>query len=151
MRTEVITIVYQPPKILLGMKKQRFGAGKYNGFGGGVEEGESLERCAIRETLEEARIEIINPKKFGEILFQFEAGEQDHLVHFLESREFYGTPTETDEMKPEWFNEENLPYDKMWVDDKYWMPIFLKGEKFKGHFIFNKDRKIKYHTLEGVK
>jgi hypothetical protein len=29
-------------------------------------------------------------------------------------------------MKPEWFNIKNIPYDKMWEDDKIWLPEILK-------------------------
>ena len=33
-----LTIIYQHPKVLLGMKKRGFGAGRWNGFGGKVED-----------------------------------------------------------------------------------------------------------------
>jgi hypothetical protein len=29
-------------------------------------------------------------------------------------------------MKPEWFSIDEIPFDKMWEDDKYWMPRILK-------------------------
>ncbi len=147
MRTEVITIIHQPPKVLLGMKKIRFGRGKYNGFGGGLREGETLEACAIRETLEESSLNIINPRKMGEILFQFEDGEQDHLVHFFKAEEFSGIPAESNEMKPEWFDVKNIPYEKMWEDDRHWLPLLLKDEKFEGYFKYDINQKIKKYHL----
>ena len=57
-KTETVLIIHQHPKILLGMKKVRFGKGKYNGFGGRVENGETLEECAIRETYEETGLKV---------------------------------------------------------------------------------------------
>ena len=42
--------------ILLGMKKRGFGTGKWNGFGGKVEAGESNEQAALRELKEESSI-----------------------------------------------------------------------------------------------
>ena len=39
--------------ICLAMKKRRFGVGKWNGVGGKLEEGESIEDAARRETKEE--------------------------------------------------------------------------------------------------
>ena len=30
-----------------------------------------------------------------------------------------GEPEESEEMKPIWFNVEEIPYDQMWQDDKY--------------------------------
>lgn len=38
------------------MKKRGFGVGKWNGYGGKLDEGESIERCAIRELEEECSI-----------------------------------------------------------------------------------------------
>lgn len=151
MRIETLTIICRKPDILLAKKKVRFGKGKYNGFGGGLKEGESLEKCAVRETLDESGSTILNPEKMGEILFQFENGEQDHLVHIYKAVKFYGVPRESDEMdKPEWFNEKKIPYGKMLPSDKYWFPFFLGGKKFKGNMLFGLDSKIKNYKLEEV-
>ena len=60
-RIETVTIVHQHPRILLGMKKKKFGKGRYNGFDGKVETNETEKEAAIRETFEEAGIKIINP------------------------------------------------------------------------------------------
>ncbi len=49
-----LCIVHQHPRVLLGMKKRGFGIGHWNGFGGKVEEGESIEEAAKREVKEEA-------------------------------------------------------------------------------------------------
>jgi len=149
-RTETVAIIHQPPRILLGMKKLRFGKGKYNGFGGGIENGETLEECAIRETLEEAGITIINPERFGRILFEFQTKEQAHLVYFFKVRKFIGNPVESNEIRPKWFNETKIPYDKMWEDDKYWLPLLLREQKFAGYFHFNKENKISRYELNRV-
>jgi len=150
MKIETLSIVYSPPKVLLGLKKVRFGKGKYNGFGGGLEDGETLEKCAVRETLEESGVEILNPQRIGMILFNFESDEPDHEVHFFRAIDFLGVPRESDEMKPEWFDENQIPYNKMWDDDKYWLPLLLRGQRFKGRFNFNLDSKIKSYKLKEV-
>ncbi|MGD2072863.1 MAG: 8-oxo-dGTP diphosphatase [Candidatus Thorarchaeota archaeon] len=150
MRTETVSIVYQPPRILLGMKKQRFGRGKYNGFGGEVEDGETLEESVVRETLEEAGITITDPELMGKILFQFKSDEQDHLVHFFRAMQYQGTIKESDEMKPEWFDINDIPYDEMWADDKYWLPLLLSNRKFEGNFQFNGDCQILDYKLNEV-
>ena len=51
--------------ILLGYKKRGFGAGMYNGFGGKVESGESIEAGAQRELLEECGLAPIDYYKCG--------------------------------------------------------------------------------------
>ncbi len=47
---KLLTLVFarQPGKILLGMKKRGFGEGRWNGFGGKVEKGETIEQGARR-------------------------------------------------------------------------------------------------------
>lgn len=47
----LILVVNHDEQVLLGLKKRGFGAGKWNGFGGKVEEGESIKNCAIRSVL----------------------------------------------------------------------------------------------------
>ncbi len=149
-RIETLAIIHQPPKILLGLKKKKFGKGKWNGFGGGLNNGETLLECVIRETKEEANIIIINPRLMGRILFKFLAEkEQDHLVYFFKVKEYYGTPKETNEMKAEWFNENQIPYNQMWPDDKYWLPFLLRNNKFIGEFNF-REKRIDSYKLKKV-
>jgi len=47
---KVLTLAFvrRPGEILLGYKKRGFGAGKWNGFGGKVEIGETIEDAASR-------------------------------------------------------------------------------------------------------
>jgi ADP-ribose pyrophosphatase YjhB (NUDIX family) len=149
-KIETLLIIHKHPKILLAMKKKKFGIGKYNGFGGKVEKGETITQAAIRETFEEGNINVINPKKIGEILFKFEEGEEDHLVHFFKAEDYNGELKETEEMKPQWFNIEEIPYDKMWEDDKHWLPLLLENKKFIGNFNFNKEGKISDYKLNQV-
>ncbi len=150
-RVETLVLIHQGENVLLAMKKQRFGKGKYNGFGGGVEDGESHVECAIRETHEEGGIKIKNPNYVGRLLFKFlDSDEQDHEVHFYKVVEYDGEPKETEEMNPTWFHQDEIPYEEMWADDKHWMPLFLAGKKFVGEFHFE-GKGIAYHELNEVK
>ena len=56
-----------------------------------------------------------------------------------------GKIQESEEMRPQWFNIEEIPYDKMWPDDKYWYPIMFKGQKFKARMLFEGKTKFIYH------
>ena len=40
-------------RVLLGRKKRGMGLGKWNGFGGKIEAGETMRQCAVRELREE--------------------------------------------------------------------------------------------------
>ena len=52
---KVLTLVFlrDATRVLLGMKKRGFGVGKWNGFGGKVEPGETVVEAAAREVTEE--------------------------------------------------------------------------------------------------
>jgi hypothetical protein len=39
----------------------------------------------------------------------------------------------------------------MWPDDIYWLPLLLKGKKFKGKFLFDKNENIIRKELEEFK
>ena len=52
---------------MLGLKKRGFGEGKYNGFGGKLNKGESFEEAACREIEEECGLIPLKIEKKGEI------------------------------------------------------------------------------------
>jgi 8-oxo-dGTP diphosphatase/2-hydroxy-dATP diphosphatase len=137
-----LCVVHQHPKVLLGMKKRGFGAGRWNGFGGKLAPGETVEESLKREMLEEVGIELIDPVKHGVIDFEFEGNPEILEVHIFKANDFSGEPVESEEMKPQWFFVDEIPFKEMWPDDIYWVPLFLKGRKFKGKFKFGKGDSI---------
>lgn len=145
-KKKVLTLcmVVQDRMILLGMKKKGFGVGRWNGFGGKVEEGETIEQAAYRETKEEAGIQPSGMEKVGIIDFEFENDPKVLEVHIFRVTNFTGEPTESEEMKPQWFNVNEIPYNEMWSDDIYWLPLMLQGKKFKGTFFFDKPSTAEY-------
>jgi len=144
-----LCIIRNKDKILLGMKKRGFGEGKWNGFGGKPEEGESIEDCAHRELQEEVGLTAKNMKKMGAITFNFkEKPEWDQVVHLFLVEDYDGEPEETEEMKPKWYHVDDIPYEKMWVDDIHWLPLFLDGKEIKGNFVFNGDNTIDSFHIE---
>lgn len=129
-------------KILLAMKKRGFGVNKWNGVGGKQEQGEEIDITAVREVEEEIKVKI-DPQdleKIATFRFYFPYKPEWHMeVHFYFCYKWQGEPEETEEMKPEWFDLNKLPYDKMWSDDIHWLPRVLKGEKLEGELYFNED------------
>lgn len=125
-------------KILLGMKKRGFGEGRWNGFGGKVEEGETIESSAIRELEEEASIKAKEISKIGILEFSFENDPQKLEAHVYKITKFTGEPIESEEMKPQWFNFDKIPFSQMWSDDEQWFPYLLNGKFFKGNFLFDR-------------
>jgi 8-oxo-dGTP diphosphatase/2-hydroxy-dATP diphosphatase len=150
-KIQTLCIIYQHPKVLLGMKKRGFGAGRWNGFGGKVTPEETIEEAAIREMREEAGVEVKNLREAGVLNFEFRDSPEVLEVHIFRSDDFSGEPEESEEMKPQWFHINEIPFGLMWPDDKYWLPLFLDGKKFRGSFLFGKSNVILKYKLREVK
>ncbi len=145
-----VGLLLEKDDVLLGLKKRGFGEGRWNGFGGKVNGGETTEEAFLREYEEETTIKVLKYEKVGVIEFEFEDNPEILEVHFYQVLEYSGEPRETDEMKPQWFRKSELPYGKMWPDDKYWMPMFLRGRKFRGKIYFNNQDVILSYDLREV-
>lgn len=138
-----LVFVMQDDRILLIDKKTGLGKGKVNGPGGKVEPGESPEQCAIRECQEELGITVSNLEYCGEHKFQFVDGYSIH-VFVYRTREFEGIPTESREARPLWVKVNEIPYEQMWEDDQLWLPMMMRGERFRTRWIFDGDRMVDY-------
>ena len=133
------------------MKKRGFGSGRWNGFGGKVEKDEKIEEAAKREIFEEAGIKVKELEKVGIIDFEFKGNPEILEVHIFKGHDYSGEPTESEEMKPQWFQISSIPFQDMWSDDIYWLPLFLAGKKFKGYFLFDESDTVIKHELSEVK
>nr|XP_057906186.1 oxidized purine nucleoside triphosphate hydrolase [Doryrhamphus excisus]XP_057906187.1 oxidized purine nucleoside triphosphate hydrolase [Doryrhamphus excisus] len=145
-----LVIVVQPGKVLLGMKKRGFGAGWWNGFGGKVEAGETIEEAARRELLEESGLTADTLEKVGNIKFEFVGDKKLLDVHIFRADSYTGEPTETEEMRPQWFDFDKIPFNQMWPDDYMWYPLLLQKKKFMGYMVFQGNDVILSHKLEEV-
>ena len=147
-RVETVGFVHQAPRILLAVKKQRLGKGNLNGFGGEIENWETPRQGIIREAQEEGKITLINPKQVGRLTFQHQTDEQDHQVYCFRATRYTGVPQETTEMKPVWFNDTEIPDDRMWDADRYWLPLLLENKRFEGTFLYDAKHKIKNYKIK---
>lgn len=129
-------------QVLLAQKNKNFGAGKYNGIGGKIKDNETIEEAMIRETQEEINVTPIKYEKFGLIEFDeyYNGNKQNIIVHFYMVDDWLGTPCESEEMvNLKWFDVNNIPYEKMFPDDKYWLPLVLAGKKINAYFQFDEN------------
>jgi 8-oxo-dGTP diphosphatase len=141
-----LVFVIKDGKILLIDKKTGIGKGKINGPGGKLEDGESPEQCARREVREELGIQVSDLQYYGQQRFQFVDGLSIH-VWVYKTETFEGTPTESDEADPLWVPLDEIPYERMWEDDRIWLPMMLRGERFSGRWVFDGDRMLDYELL----
>lgn len=133
-----LVLVLRDNQVLLGMKKRGFGEGRWNGFGGKVHEGETIEEAALRELEEECGITAKDLNKVGILDFSFENDPKELEVYVFKTSNFNGNPVETEEMLPKWFKKDEIPFKEMWSDDEYWLPLLISGKKFKGKFLFDR-------------
>lgn len=143
-----LCLLYDDEKILLGMKKRGFGEGRWNGFGGKVHDNEEIIDAALRELKEEVGVSPKDLAYRGKILFEFQETGKQLEVHIFSAKDYSGTPQESEEMKPQFFKLQDIPYDTMWDDDKYWLPIVLEGKNIDGYFLFDKDDKVIKQKIE---
>ena len=61
-----------------------------------------------------------------------------------------GEPQETDEATPIWTRLDSIPYEKMWADDREWLPLLLEGTYFDGRFLFDGDTMLA-HEINTVR
>jgi len=138
-----LLFVIKDGNVLLIHKKRGLGAGKINAPGGRIEPGETAMEGAIREVQEELCITPTDVSYCGELSFQFADGFSLHCSVFR-GEGYSGTPQETDEAIPLWAPVDDVPYEKMWQDDKFWMPLMFAKTEFKGYFLFDDDQMLDY-------
>jgi 8-oxo-dGTP diphosphatase len=129
-------------EVLLGHKKTGLGRGKIVGLGGHVEPGESAAEAAVREVNEESGLVVARAAltEAAQLTFLFPAhAAWDMDVAIFTSADWSGEPAETDEIRPQWFAVDALPFHRMWDDAPRWLPRVLAGERLRATFSYAGD------------
>lgn len=133
-----LLFVVRAGEILLMHKKRGLGAGKINGPGGKLEPAETPLECAVREVREELRVRPTGCDQRGILRFQF-CDDSSILGYVFIADDCEGEAQETEEAIPLWTPVDAIPYDRMWADDRIWLPWLLEGRCFEGRMLFDGD------------
>ncbi len=146
---KIVTLLFlrKEYQILLAMKKRGVGVGKWNGVGGKVDSGETVEAAALRECEEEICVRPKHVTKVAELEFIIPSQEFHNYTHVYIAETWEGEPQETEEMAPRWFALDEIPYDSMWSDDAIWLPRVLIGETVKATFHFDQNERVSNYTI----
>jgi 8-oxo-dGTP diphosphatase len=139
-------------RLLLKLANSGISKGKWNGPGGKFERGETPTQNVIREVEEETSLRIVDPDYRGRIEFYMNGrGSLDYLVHVFLVKRFSGRARSSEEGRVRWFGLDEIPYARMWDDDRYWLPLLLNGTKFNARFFYDKhnSRVISYEISSG--
>jgi len=144
---EVAFCVLKGPneEVLLGkILDNKFQGDVYNFPGGKLEEGETMEQCAIRELKEETGVEV-NPgdlAKVADLTFLWPDPSKIWNIHVFMANKWVGEPRDTVEMSPKWFKKHEIPLDTMWEADRHWIPLILEGKKIIGTFKYDENKRV---------
>ncbi|MFA6446614.1 MAG: NUDIX domain-containing protein [Candidatus Paceibacterota bacterium] len=124
--------------VLLILKKLKIGKGCRNGYGGGIEPGETPKHAAVRETSEESGGVEVREQDLVQIAdTYFHNTKSDSStftcrVRVFEAYHWVGEFLPTDEAAdPRWYPISALPLAEMLLADPFWVPTALSGKKIK--------------------
>lgn len=133
-------------RVLLGEKKKGLGLGKLVGPGGKLEAGETPKQAAVREVFEESGLRIREDDLvlLGRIRYEFPYRESWSQVSWVfATRSWRGSIVESDELLLRWHAVDEVPFDRMWDDARYWLPGLLASPGAAGYlerrFVFGAD------------
>ena len=140
LKQATVCFLYKNEQILFAWKTEKIAKDFWNGYGGGIEPGETIKECALRE-LEEETDGVIALEKYIEKIAVVHChnttstGEQfTCTVHFYLVYQWEGEPQGTDTMiTPTWFPINELPFHAMVPSDIDWLPQAFSGRKLVAH------------------
>ena len=111
-------------------KKVDANRGKWIGFGGQFEEGESPEECVCREVLEETGLTLTDYRYRGIVTFASDVYETE-LMHLFTANGFCGELlSECNEGEMAWIKKTDLPTLPMWEGDRVFLDLLTQDIPF---------------------
>ncbi len=129
-------------------KKNDLNANKWIGVGGKKESNETIEECAIRETLEETGLQIQILDFRGIVHFEYENKEPEEIYVYT-STSFTGKLCETCEGTLSWIPKAEILNLALWEGDKIFLEYLLQENKDLFHLklVYDKYDKLIHYEL----
>jgi 8-oxo-dGTP diphosphatase len=151
LRKTVIGYMIRDNKVLLGVRTRvsdSLGHMIVAGIGGGIEEGESSDDALKREILEEIEVQVTDFQKVGHVVCLSPHHPSWNLsVDIYLVTGFKGEPKKTEDIDPRWYPKDELPLEKMWLDNRLTARMVLDGKRIAGTFLYGPDGQIMEQDL----
>ena len=147
MTAGTLVYLFHGHHVLLALKKRGFGANLWNAPGGKIEFGETAKLAAIRETKEEVGVMPVIKEPLGEILYH-DTVHGNWKVTVYRTDDFSGDVIESEEMRPQWWPLDQMPYAQMWPGDELWVPYVLSNTKFNAELWFDGSGKLEKKDIQ---
>ena len=111
-RVGVACLVTRAGRVLLLRRQRSHGAGSWSPPGGHLDYGETIDACAIRETLEETGLRITEPEFFAITNDVFESDTRHYVTVWMRAESAAGDPSVQDPAEVAevgWFEPGDLP------------------------------------------
>jgi 8-oxo-dGTP diphosphatase len=128
-------------------KENDMHAGKWNGLGGKLEQGETPEECACREVWEESGLKIENPRLRGFLTFPKFANDEDWYAFVFTAEHFSGELASSTEGFLQWIPDEQLLDLHLWEGDKMFLPWLDQERFFSAKFNYSGGQLIDYNVI----
>jgi len=111
-RVGVGVVIHREGRVLLMHRSNVLGAGSWSTPGGHLDFGESFEACAVRETLEETGVHVVDVRFLAITNDCFEAERKHYVTVWMEARHHSGEASvcaEHEMSEVGWFAWDDLP------------------------------------------
>jgi 8-oxo-dGTP diphosphatase len=150
----LIFITHENAVLLLrGSPSKRIWPGLYNGIGGHIERGETIQESALREIREETGLSDVKDLKLrGIITIDADDPSMGILLFVMTAVSPTREVRSSQEGTPEWFEKNTLPTDKLVEDLPILLPHVLampdEAPPFFGHYHYDDQDKLIITLLE---
>lgn len=132
------------------VKKQNdIHAGKWNGLGGKLEQGETPEECARREIFEESGLTVERLQLKGVLTFPLFSAGEDWYVFVFTAHGIRGSLIDSREGDLQWVEDDKLTGLELWEGDHYFLELLKKPGIFSGKFRYENgaliDQKVEFY------